>query len=125
MRVLLTVIVFAVLATSNASTAKDPVNEKLDVILNEIRVLSGRLEALEDRMDTLEKARDTKTLITLPRKANPPIPQSWLMRQKSKSAPTEVLRLQFEQPERLMKDIHERERLLRKRLFLPDLYSPQ
>ena len=101
----------------------DEVGDKLDAILKEIKSLNARVEKLELQVRELKKSSGAKdqressdrgaTGTRTP--TTGPSPRSFNM------TPADVIRMQQESPELLLKGVHERERLLRQRPFPPDI----
>lgn len=110
------VLVVFLLLVAKAS-AVEPTDEKLDAILKEIRLLNKRVAVLEDRVAALE-VKDERKLESEPATR---IPHQKKFR-PLQLGPQEVLRMQTEEPGSLLKDIHQRERVLRKRIFYPDVF---
>lgn len=98
----------------------DPPEDKLDLILKELRTLSQRVDVLEARLRAMDKQLERVSHEVEPVRRAPvdqlrhPLPHG--MR------PQDVLRMQIEEPGSLLKNIHERERVLRNRIFPADIH---
>ncbi len=102
---------------SCAPTFADESSDKLDLILKEIRQLKQRIGRLEATVAQMSREQSISEPAEEPAPARLParIPQYPVH-----PTPAEVIRLQTTTPGVLLKDIHERERVLRKRFFPAD-----
>jgi hypothetical protein len=106
--------------------ADDP--DSIDAPRKEHRALRERLDPSEQLVQTLSRAnaRSTVTVIKLGENG---APDRWPRRILIPRRPgamhsvDEVMRLQIESPESLLKGIFERERMLRRRLFYPEVIA--
>ena len=107
----------AILLMVSSVSAADTTDQKLDQILKELRSLSKRVTVLENRIAKME----SKTTVDPNSKGTSRTKPIKTFR-SIHLGPREVLRMQTEQPSSLLKDIHQRERVLRKRIFYPDVF---
>lgn len=101
-------------------------SDSVDTLQKEVRALKQRVAHLERQLQALTQAtaKPSVTIIKIDEVdtrirglRQMPLPS----RAFSPPSVNEVLRLQIESPGTLLKGIHERERLLRKRLFFPEV----
>ena len=90
--------------------AAEPNEDKLEAILKELRILNERVAQLEKRMETVESVVNELDVLKLDSKT---IRQRPFLKAVPRG-PKEIIRLQNEEPGELLKNIHERERELRK-----------
>jgi hypothetical protein len=111
----------SILVINSSSLFADEQNEKLDAILKEIKLLNQRVSELEQKVRTLTAATQVQ-----PARANVQVPQSIptseVMRLKRYPDVEGIIRIQGESPGSLIKGLHERERQLRHRHFLPEVF---
>jgi hypothetical protein len=101
-------------------------SDSVDALLKEIRLLKQRVAQLEKQVRALSPAAE-KPAVTIIKINNDDSLSRRFRRMPLPSRPAsvpsvnEVMRLQFESPGTLLKGIHERERMLRKRPFFPEV----
>ena len=111
---------------SPQSVSADESSDKLDLILKELRSLSIRVGRLEAEVKTMQRSQRDASLNT-GRSRNRSIRFEPLPKQRNVISPMlppiqprEVMDLQQKSPNELMRNIHERERQLRSRVFPAD-----
>lgn len=126
MKTRIAVAVIAMSVFSPSLWAQD--SDKLDAILQELKTLSKRVERLERKVDSLSNRELSAMKVIEIDPAQNPIRLPHMgglidpgtLRPSTNREVDEVIRMQFESPGSLLKDIHGREERLRRRMFLPE-----
>ena len=125
MKILCRWLILPLLLASSTTAYADENSDKLDAILKEITRLNERVRQLEIRVGRLTaetramQRQQRATQSATPEKSAPTIERIQRLRRVHDANST--IRLQQESPGELLKNIHERERQLRKRPFPADV----
>lgn len=112
------------------ANADDETLKKLDAILEKLDALSERVDRIEQQVQALTKERveskrighTSSNVQPLPGLQRPMRMQQPLPRRPV--TPAGVIQMQGESSGRLLDGLHQRERELRRRTFMPELFDP-